>query len=53
VGASILLRRENKIPIEGVTKIKYGAETEGMIIQRLFHLGIHPIGYIISKPKHY
>jgi hypothetical protein len=40
---SILLRRENKIPMEGVTETKYEAETEGRTIQRLPHLGIHPI----------
>jgi hypothetical protein len=40
---SILLRRWNKIPMEGVTERKFGAETEGMIIQRLPHLWIHPI----------
>jgi hypothetical protein len=40
---SILLRRGNKIPIEGVSETKFRAETEGMIIQRLSHLGIHPI----------
>ena len=39
----ILLRRGNKIPMEGVTETKFGAETEGMTIQRLPHLGIHPI----------
>jgi hypothetical protein len=33
----------NKIPIEGVTETKYGTETEGMIIQRLPYLEIHPI----------
>jgi hypothetical protein len=27
----------------GVTKTKFGAETEGMAIQRLLHLGILPI----------
>jgi hypothetical protein len=43
VDTLILLRRGNKIPMEGVTEIKYGAETEGMTIQRLPHLGIHPI----------
>ena len=43
VDTSILLKRGNKIPIEGVTETKYGAETEGMIIQRLPYLGIHPI----------
>ena len=43
VDNSILLRRGNKIPMEGVTESKCGAETEGMTIQRLPHLGIHPI----------
>jgi hypothetical protein len=33
--ALILLRRGNKVPIEGVTKTNCGAETEGMTIQRL------------------
>jgi hypothetical protein len=39
----ILLRRGNKILIEGVIETNYGAETEGMTIQRLPYLGIHPI----------
>ena len=43
VDTSILLRRGSKIPMEGVTKTKLGAETEGMTIKRLPHLGIHPI----------
>jgi hypothetical protein len=43
VDASVLLRSGNKILIEGSTETKYGAETEGMAIQRLSHLGIHPI----------
>jgi hypothetical protein len=43
VDTSVLLRRGNKIPIEGVTQTKLGAETEGMTIQRLPHLGIYPI----------
>jgi hypothetical protein len=43
VDTSILLRRGNKIPMEGVTETKVGAETEEMAIQRLLHLGIHPI----------
>jgi hypothetical protein len=42
VDTSILLRRENKIPMEGVTKTKYGAEIEGMIIP-----------FLITKPRHY
>jgi hypothetical protein len=43
VHSSSLLRRVNKIPMEGVTEKKFGAETEEMDIQRLPHLGIHPI----------
>jgi hypothetical protein len=43
VDTSILLRSGNKIPMEEVTETKCGAETEGMTIQRLPHLGIHPI----------
>ena len=39
IDTSILHRRGNKIPIEGVTETKLGAETEGMTIQRLSHLG--------------
>jgi hypothetical protein len=39
----ILLRRENKIPTEGVTERNCETETEGMTIQTLPHLGIHPI----------
>jgi hypothetical protein len=38
---SVLLRRGNKIPMEGVTDTKFGAETEGMTIQKLSHLGMH------------
>ena len=40
---SILLKRGNKIPMEGVTETKCGAETEGMTIQQLPYLGIHPV----------
>jgi hypothetical protein len=43
VDTSLLLRMGNKIPMEGVTETKFGAETEGRIIQRLPHPGIHPI----------
>jgi len=43
VDTSILLRKGNKIPMGGDTEIKCGAETEGKTIQRLPHLGIHPI----------
>ena len=43
VGTSTLLRRGNKITMEGVTEAKCGEDTEGMTIQKLPHLGIHPI----------
>ena len=43
VHTSFLLRMGNKIPMEGVTETKFGAETEGRTIQRLPHLGTHPI----------
>jgi hypothetical protein len=41
--AQNLLRRGNKIPMEEVTETKFRAEPEVMTIQRLPHLGIHPI----------
>jgi hypothetical protein len=37
------LRMGNKIPMEGATETSFRAEPEGMAIQRLPHLGIHPI----------
>ena len=43
VGASVLLRRKNKILKGANTETKCGAETEGKTIQRLPHLGTHPI----------
>jgi hypothetical protein len=43
VDTSILHRRGNKILMEGVTESKFGAETKGRTIQKLPHLGIHPI----------
>jgi hypothetical protein len=45
VDTSILIRRGNKIPMEEVTETKFRAETEGMTIQILPHLGIYPINY--------
>ena len=42
---SILLRRVNKISTEEVTETKCGAETEGVTIQKLPHLRIHPINH--------
>jgi hypothetical protein len=43
VDTSILLRRGNKIAMEGVTETKFRAKMKGWTIQRLTHLGIHPI----------
>jgi hypothetical protein len=43
VDTSFLLRMGNKIPMKGVTETEFGAATEGKIIQRLPHPGIHPI----------
>jgi hypothetical protein len=40
---SILLRSGNKIPMRGVSERNFGAENGRMTIQRLSHLGIHPI----------
>jgi hypothetical protein len=40
---SFLPRIENKIPMEGVTETKFGAEMKGWTIKRLPYLGIHPI----------
>jgi hypothetical protein len=34
-----ILRRRNKISMEGVTETKFRAEIEGMTIQKLPHLG--------------
>jgi hypothetical protein len=41
VDTLLLLRRGDKIPLEGVTETTCKAETEGMTIQRLPYLGIH------------
>jgi hypothetical protein len=49
VDPSILLRRGNKIPMGGITKTKFRAETKGMTIWRLLYLGIHPINNHQSK----
>ena len=43
VGTSVFLRRVNKLLIGGNMETKCGAETEGKAIQRLPHLGIHPV----------
>jgi hypothetical protein len=43
VNTLCLLRRGNKIPMEGVTETKFRAETEGMTIQQLPYMRIHPI----------
>jgi hypothetical protein len=43
VDASALLRKGNKIHTGANIETKYGAETGGKAIERLSHLGIHPI----------
>jgi hypothetical protein len=43
VDVLVLLRRGNQILTEGNMETKSGAKTEGKAIQRLPHLGIHPI----------
>jgi hypothetical protein len=43
VDTSVFLRRRNRIPMEGVTETMCEAETEGVTIQSLPYLGIHPI----------
>jgi hypothetical protein len=43
VDTLLLLRMGNKLPMEGVTETKLGAEMEGRTIQRLPHPGIHII----------
>ena len=43
VDTSLLPRIWNKISMEGVAETKFGAKTKGWIIQRLPHLGVHPI----------
>jgi hypothetical protein len=40
---SFLLRIGNKIPMEGVTVTTFGAKMKAWTIQRLPHMGIHPI----------
>jgi hypothetical protein len=41
--ASALLRSRNKIFMGGNMETRCGAKTEGMTIQRLPHMAIHPI----------
>jgi hypothetical protein len=43
VDSLILLRRGNKISMEGVTEKKFREKTEGKTIQKVFHLGINSI----------
>ena len=43
VDTSFLLRIGNKIPMKGVTETKFGDKMKGWTIQRIPHLGIHPI----------
>jgi hypothetical protein len=43
VDTSIILRRGNRISVDGNTETNLRAETEGKTIQKLPHLGIHPL----------
>jgi hypothetical protein len=43
VDTSFLLRIGNKIPMEGDTETKFRAKAKEWTIQRLTHLGIHPM----------
>jgi hypothetical protein len=43
VDAFVLLRRMSKILMGRHTVTEYGVKTKGVTIQRLTHLGIHPI----------
>jgi hypothetical protein len=43
VDTSFLLRMGNKLPMDGVTEARFGAEAERMNIQKLPPLGIHHI----------
>jgi hypothetical protein len=43
VDTSPFLKIGEKTPIEGVIETKFGAEMKGWTIQRLPHLGVHPI----------
>jgi hypothetical protein len=43
VDISVLFRRVNKLLTGGNKETKCGTETEGKVIQRFCHLGIHPI----------
>jgi hypothetical protein len=43
VGASVLLRRRNKILMGASSETKCGAETKAKAIQRLTHIRIYPI----------
>jgi hypothetical protein len=42
VGASVLLRKKNKIPMGANMETKCRTKTEGKVIERLSHLGIYP-----------
>jgi hypothetical protein len=58
VDTSFLLRMGNKIPMERVIETKFGAKIERRAIQRLAHLGIHPIynhqtQTLLHMPEHF
>jgi hypothetical protein len=52
VDTLLLLRMRNKIPMEGVTETKFGAEPEGTTIQRLPYLRIYLSHKKNTKPRH-
>jgi hypothetical protein len=52
VDTSFLLRIGNKMPMEVVTETEFGAKSKGWTIQRLHHLGIHPIISQMTHQRH-
>ena len=54
VDTPFLLKMANKIPMEGVTETKFGAQPEGMTNQSLPYLGIcyiHSSSDICGRPQ--
>jgi hypothetical protein len=48
-----ILRKGERISMEGFSEIKRETETDGITTQRLPHLGIHSIPYTITKSIQY
>jgi hypothetical protein len=53
MGVSVLLRMGNKILMGPNMKTMCRTETERKAVQKLSHLGIHPIYRRVIKPRHY